>query len=103
MVFSEQDYMTLSKYRENFETAVSARYSRPLSENAITTIHRIYFNTTHDKSLERINKGCGRCILILLTACGKLFLKDSEERGIQPETQKKVIMNKGRQGRNKQK
>lgn len=99
MVFSEQDYLTLSKFEENFKSAVNARYSRPLSENAINTIHRIYYNTTHDKSMERINKGCGRCIMILLTACGKLFLKDSEEREPTP----KVVMNKGRQNRGKSK
>lgn len=99
MVFSEQDYMTLSKYRENLESAVYSRSSRPMSEYAIKTIHRIYFNTTHDKSMERINMGCGHCICSLLIACGKLFLKDSEERTLSP----KVVMNKGRQNRGKSK
>lgn len=102
MTFSEQDYNTLSAYAENFNTAVNGRYSRPLSEHSIDTIHQIYFRTTHDKGMERINKGCGRCILSLLRACGQLYLKDREERGLQPiETQKRVIMNKGRQSRTK--
>lgn len=97
MVFSEQDFEILKEYEGNFYTAVNARYSRPLGMGAVDRIHKIYYNTTHDKSMEKINKGCGRCILNLLSSCGRLYFQDKDERNAQP----KVVMNKKRQYKKK--
>lgn len=89
MTFTEEQFKTLSKYEEHFNTAVNADWSRYPGSVALDEIHSIYCFVTGDT--RRNNKSCSHCILNLLKDCGKLYFQDKEERSqIKPKKTRKT-------------
>ena len=77
MRFTEEQLNTLSKWEENFRTAVNAQWARNPGSTGLKVIWEIYTSVTGDK--RRFNDNCNHCILSLLQDCGRIYFRDKEE------------------------
>ena len=78
MRLTDEQFNALLPYEKHFETAVKAKWARHPGLSALDLIQDIYTKVTGDKT--KLNKGCNRCVLNLLTDMGNIFLADREER-----------------------
>lgn len=78
MRLTDEQFNALLPYEKHFETAVKAKWARHPGISALDLIQDIYTKVTGDKT--KLNKGCNRCVLNLLTDMGNIFLADLEER-----------------------
>ena len=77
MKLSKEQIETLSRWEDNFRTAVHAQWARNPGTDNLRVIWQIYTQVTGDQ--RRFNDNCQHCILSLLTDCGKLYFHDKEE------------------------
>ena len=78
MRLTDEQFNALKAYEKHFETAVRAKWARHPGISALDLIQDIYTKVTGDKT--KLNKGCNRCVLNLLTDMGRIYLADLEER-----------------------
>lgn len=78
MRLTDEQFNALLPYEKHFETAVKAKWARHPGLSALDLIQDIYTKVTGDPT--KLNKGCNRCVLNLLTDMGNIFLADREER-----------------------
>lgn len=78
MRLTEEQYMALLPYKQNFSTAVNSKWARNPGSSGLDLIHRIHMEVIGRGY--KLNKGCSHCIMRLLTEMGEVFLADYEER-----------------------
>lgn len=78
MRLTDEQFQTLSKYEEQFRTAVKSRWARFPGTSAIHVIHNIKTQVTGHAS--RLNTSCSTCVLRLLTEMGNIYFADKTER-----------------------
>ena len=78
MRLTDEQFQTLSKYEEQFRTAVKSRWARFPGTSAMHVIHNIKTQVTGHAS--RLNTSCSSCILRLLTEMGNIYFADKAER-----------------------
>ena len=86
MRLTDEQFQTLSKYEEQFRTAVRSRWARFPGTFAMHEIHNIKTQITGHAS--RLNTSCSTCVLRLLTEMGNIYFADKAER----ETRKVVTV-----------
>lgn len=86
MRLTDEQFQTLSKYEEQFRTAVKSRWARFPGTSAMHVIHNIKTQVTGHAS--RLNTSCSSCVLRLLTEMGNIYFADKAER----ETRKVVTV-----------
>ena len=84
MRLTDEQFQTLSKYEDQFRTAVKSRWARFPGTSAIHVIHNIKNQVTGHASA--LNTSCSTCVLRLLTEMGNIYFADKAER----EEQKRV-------------
>lgn len=78
MRLTDEQFQTLSKYEEQFRTAVKSRWARFPGTSALHEIHAIRVKATGHAS--HLNTSCSSCILRLLTETGNLYFAEKAER-----------------------
>lgn len=78
MRLTDEQFQTLSKYEEQFRTAVKSRWARFPGTFAMHEIYDIKVQVT--KIATRLNTSCSSCVLRLLTEMGQIYFADKEER-----------------------
>lgn len=86
MRLTDEQFQTLSKYEDQFRTAVKSRWARFPGTSAMYVIHNIKTQVTGHAS--RLNTSCSTCVLRLLTEMGNIYFADKAER----EQQKRVVV-----------
>lgn len=84
MRLTDEQFQTLSKYEDQFRTAVKSRWARFPGTSAMHVIHNIKNQVTGHAST--LNTSCSTCVLRLLTEMGNIYFADKAER----EEQKRV-------------
>lgn len=77
MKLTEEQIKILSKWEDNFNTAVKADWARNPGRAGLQVIHQIFTQATGDT--RRLNDNCNHCILSLIQDCGKLYFQEKEE------------------------
>ena len=85
MRLTDEQFQTLSKYEEQFRTAVKSRWARFPGTAAMHVIHNIKTQVTGHAS--RLNTSCSTCVLRLLTEMGNIYFADKAEREEQRRVQ----------------
>lgn len=88
MTFTTEQLQILSRWEENFRTAVRARWARNPGRSGLRTIYDIYVAATGDT--RRFSDNCSTCILSLLTDCGRLYFQDIMEAAVTKESTREV-------------
>lgn len=88
MKLTKEQLNTLSKWEENFRTAIKAQWARNPGRSELRVIYDIYTSATGDR--RRFSDNCSNCILSLLHDCGELYYKDLEELKMRESTTKEV-------------
>lgn len=78
MNYSDEQFAELSKYEDNFRTAIQGNWARNIPVPEIKRIRAIYEAAA--KLHIPFNAGCGTCRLNLLKRAGKLYFADKEAR-----------------------
>ena len=78
MRLTDEQYRILSKYEEQFRTAIKSRWARFPGTAAMHVIHNIKTQVTGHAS--RLNTSCSSCVLRLLTEMGNIYFADKAER-----------------------
>lgn len=78
MKFTDEQFEALAPYEKYFDTAVHSSFASYPGDAALTLIHETYTAATRDR--RRLNKSCGACIVNLLRDCGRVWLRDRDER-----------------------
>ena len=78
MKLTEEQYQLLSRYEEQFRTAVKSKWARFPGTAALHQIHSVYVQVT--KRSMRLNTSCSTCSLRLLTEMGNIYFADKAER-----------------------
>lgn len=78
MRLTDEQFQTLSKYEDQFRTAVKSRWARFPGTSAMHVIHNIKTQVTGHAS--RLNTSCSTCVLRLLTEMGNIYFADKAER-----------------------
>lgn len=78
MRLTDEQFQTLSKYEEQFRTAVKSRWARFPGSSVMHVIHNIKTQVTGHAS--RLNTSCSSCVLRLLTEMGNIYFADKAER-----------------------
>lgn len=78
MNYSDEQFAELSKYEDNFRTAISGNWARNIPVPELKRIRAIYEAAA--KLHIPFNAGCGTCRLNLLKRAGKLYFADKEAR-----------------------
>lgn len=78
MRLTDEQFQTLSKYEDQFRTAVKSRWARFPGTSAMHVIHNIKTQVTGHAS--RLNTSCSSCVLRLLTEMGNIYFADKAER-----------------------
>lgn len=78
MRLTEEQYRALEPYEQNMRTALRSGYARNPGRQVMLVMQDIYNDAAHARN--RINTGCGNCILNLLKDIGRIYFADKEER-----------------------
>lgn len=78
MTFTDEQFKALSVCEEHFITAVHGGWSRYPGGKNLEMVYDIYTKVTGDKPSKDFN--CQRCVYVLLSSCGKLYLADKALR-----------------------
>ena len=78
MNYSDEQFAELSKYEDNFRTAIQGNWARNIPVPELKRIRVIYEAAA--KLHIPFNAGCGTCRLNLLKRAGKLYFSDKEAR-----------------------
>lgn len=78
MRLTDEQFQTLSKYEDQFRTAVKSRWARFPGSSAMHVIHNIKTQVTGHASM--LNTSCSSCVLRLLTEMGNIYFADKAER-----------------------
>lgn len=78
MNYTDEQFAEISKYEDNFRTAVQGNWSRNIPIPEIKRLRAIYEEAA--KTRFPLNVACGTCRLNLLKRAGKLYFADKEER-----------------------
>lgn len=95
MTFTTEQLQILSRWEENFRTAVRARWARNPGRSGLRTIYDIYTSATGDT--RRFSENCSTCILSLLTDCGNLYFADILERSVSASTREVKVSQEEKQ------
>lgn len=89
MRLNDEQFETLSRYEEQFRTAVNSRWARFPGTSAMHVIHKIKTQVTGHAS--RLNTSCSSCVLRLLTEMGNIYFADKAERQRQVSVSEKQM------------
>ena len=89
MRLNDEQFETLSRYEEQFRTAVNSRWARFPGTSAMHVIHKIKTQVTGHSS--RLNTSCSSCVLRLLTEMGNIYFADKAERQRQVSVSEKQM------------
>ena len=78
MTFNDEEFEALAPYEKYFLTVTRSNYATYPGDAALTLIHETFTGATRDRRL--LNKSCGDCVLNLLRDCGRIWLRDRDER-----------------------
>lgn len=78
MNYTDEQFAEISKYEDNFRTAVEASWARNIPLLELKRIRAIYEEAA--KTRFPLNVACGTCRLNLLKRAGKLYFADKEAR-----------------------
>ena len=89
MTFSKEQMQILSRWEENFKTAVYADWCRNPGETNARLIHEILKTATGDNRI--VCYTCQHSLLSLMRDCGTLYLKQKEaEKAVKVASTDKV-------------
>lgn len=78
MNYTDEQFAEISKYEDNFRTAMEGNWSRNITLPELKRLRSIYEEAA--KTRFPLNVACGTCRLRLLKQAGKLYFADKEER-----------------------
>jgi len=92
MKLTDNEFITLSAYEEQFAIAMRSHYARGIGKSAAAAIHAVLTRVT-GRSI-RLNTSCAHCVYNLLLDAGKIYFADKAEREAQNAAHKVEVEEK---------